>query len=1206
MGKGSKPTIGFWYHVAYHHGLTIGPIDAFLEFRGGDKTAWKGELTASGTIHVNAPMLWGGEKDQGGIVGDLDVMFGEPTQAPNPYLVQTFGNQTAAWRGFATVAFKGGRYGAMNPYPQKPSYKFRQIASHWDDPGCWYPEKAEISMPVDFTPPAPVEGYWQVEAGAKYTLRDQTADFGTVASAYIATADQIGQNAINARNAATGSSYVFSGSQYTTEMDGDPGIVAWDEAHGTDVGIAAVKATPVCPTGYDWSVAEGEDTTPGIDAPVVMCALRAPTLLAINPAHVLYYSRTNADMGREDPSVINDASLRAAADKLYAEGFGICPSWDPASESVEDFEKRICKLIGGSFTRSLEDGQWYLDLARGDYVLDDLPILTDDDILDFKEQPTVLDNAVNSVSVRYKDPEKKETIVTAPTRALGLVAAFGTIHQTTDYPSIPTGGLAARIALRDVLGSATPTRAFDLVTTRRTYAWRPNTYFRLQSVKRGIADMVCIVGEKDSGTLKSGAIKMKAAQDIYSLPSTSFVQVEPGVDTRPPQTPTPITAQRAIEAPYVEIAAMLTRADLAALPADVGYAMAVAANPAADLDYTMMVADASGDYVDAGRSEWCATATVVDAAGYVDAAFTLAGGAGLDRVEIGMGALWESEIVRVDAIDVAAGTITLGRGCADTVPQMHAAGTRLWFYPTGFAYDATEFTAGETVNVKLLANTGSQQQLLDAVTAMPVTFDQRQARPYPPAGLRINGEVYPSSTTGPDVVVAFVPRDRLMQADQLIDTTAAGIGPEAGTTFTLRGYLDNALVHTEAGAAGSPMTWTPGASGDARVEVDAVVGGLASWQPLAANFTFFDGSILEVTGTFAAGNVGVAYSSSLPITGGVEPYTLTGGTGIASGSLDSGFTLSITGSPGAYFLTLSNASPSTADTMTFVGSVDSDDGQTATTGEQNVTIGDSLYLDGLSVAPIAVLSLKRLVSTATVAIRVRRSSDNTEQDIGFTGDALDTTSLLAFAGAGSAYVTTIYDQAGAFDAVQATTTKQPRIVNAGTYDGALIFNGTSTAMSISSLTMGTQRAALYAKLQQPNDTQYHMLFELSSDGQATAGGFNWYGFTDNLSQVLSAGNTGGGRSTSFHLTSMTALTQATALFDRSLTGTAETVLRVAGTALSPTAGATGEQTGNFVDNTLHIGARAGTSLFSTMKFESVAVYTADTSSIRTDIESIIA
>jgi hypothetical protein len=100
-------------------------------------------------------------------------------------------------------------------------------------------------------------------------------------------------------------------------------------------------------------------------------------------------------------------------------------------------------------------------------VLDDLPILTDDDILDFKEQPSTFDSAINSVSVRYFDPERKETIVTAPVRALGLVATFGTIHQTYDFPEIPTAHLATRVALRELLATTTPTRGFDLVTTRK-------------------------------------------------------------------------------------------------------------------------------------------------------------------------------------------------------------------------------------------------------------------------------------------------------------------------------------------------------------------------------------------------------------------------------------------------------------------------------------------------------------------------------------------------------------------------------------------------------------------------------------------------------------------------------------------------------------------------------------------------------------------
>jgi len=77
-------------------------------------------------------------------------------------------------------------------------------------------------------------------------------------------------------------------------------------------------------------------------------------------------------------------------------------------------------------------------------------------------------------------------------------------------------------------------------------------------------------------------------------------------------------------------------------------------------------------------------------------------------------------------------------------------------------------------------------------------------------------------------------------------------------------------------------------------------------------------------------------------------------------------------------------------------------------------------------------SMRKISSTATNCIRVRRSSDNAEQDIGFVSDDLDTASLLSFVGANSAFVTTWYDQSGnGRDAINATAASQPRIVLGG-------------------------------------------------------------------------------------------------------------------------------------------------------------------------------
>jgi len=98
----------------------------------------------------------------------------------------------------------------------------------------------------------------------------------------------------------------------------------------------------------------------------------------------------------------------------------------------------------------------------------------------------------------------------------------------------------------------------------------------------------------------------------------------------------------------------------------------------------------------------------------------------------------------------------------------------------------------------------------------------------------------------------------------------------------------------------------------------------------------------------------------------------------------------------------------------------------------------------------AYYSLRKFTEAETLnAIRVRRSSDDTEQDIGFDANGdLDTTALLAFVGTGgtdNGYVTTFYDQSGnGNNATNATSTEQPLVVSGGsvvTLDGYPCLDG---------------------------------------------------------------------------------------------------------------------------------------------------------------------
>jgi hypothetical protein len=80
------------------------------------------------------------------------------------------------------------------------------------------------------------------------------------------------------------------------------------------------------------------------------------------------------------------------------------------------------------------------------------------------------------------------------------------------------------------------------------------------------------------------------------------------------------------------------------------------------------------------------------------------------------------------------------------------------------------------------------------------------------------------------------------------------------------------------------------------------------------------------------------------------------------------------------------------------------------------------------------LSLDKLDKNYTgSAIKVRRSSDNAEKNIGFVNNVLDASSLMTFAGSDTVTVTIWYDQSGSGNnATQTQGSRQPMIVDAGT------------------------------------------------------------------------------------------------------------------------------------------------------------------------------
>lgn len=800
MGKGAKATIGYWYHPAFMVCLHQGPMDALLQIRGGDYTAWDSGLTSSGSIQITADNLWGGEKAEGGINGALDIMFGDAFQTPNAAIDSLIAPDGSAHRGKVCVLFKGGRYGAMNPYPKPISFLTTRILKGWDDDDCWYPSKAQISLPI--------EGATLTDSSGNPLTFNLSPTFDSVSDP---TFNYVNPGSLNLGTfhnvvieilAGTSESSGFAQFDTVLIVNGEyfrvpdsasfpnvaaAGTVIWSGMVDGPLIIQVADKFPNPGGGFTFGFG-------AVGASGTIYIQSLTTANAMNPAHMLYDSLTANDMDNEPVANISDTSFRAAADRFYSEGFGLCTLYDPDAENIDQFRARISNAAGVSCTRSPIDGLWYLDVLRGGGDPSLLPILTDDDILDYEEDGVSLDDSVNQVAVQWFDPVMKQGRTTAPIQAIGSIESFQVINtQVNAYPEIPTEPLALRAAARDLATLSLPLARLTLTTNRKPYGWRSGTYFVLNAPKRGIASEVFLIGDINRGTLKSGAIQLKVVQDNYSLPSTTFVSPELGNSQtlQLSQPPMPVTLQLAFELPYAILAQNLTADQLTALDPSAGYLGVVGARPqSGTAGYDFDVSVGGGAYVSDGSGDWCPSASTAAAAGPFDGSVVVNGNADLQYIQIGTAAIWGSELVRIDAVDTGTNTVTMGRGCVDTIPVPQTLGSRLYFAGGFTTSDHVEYVSGEVVSAELLTRTPGA--VLDSFLATPVsvTMAGRQGLPYPPAMVEVNGTRWDQvgSLSG-TFTVTWAQRNRLSQGDQLVDQTAATITPETNTRYYLA-FLD--------------------------------------------------------------------------------------------------------------------------------------------------------------------------------------------------------------------------------------------------------------------------------------------------------------------------------------------------------------------------------------------------------------------------------
>lgn len=705
--------------------------DGLVEIRAGDRTAWAGLQQGSGTITINAPTLFGGDKKEGGIQGDLDVLFGEQTQGVNTYLLAKQGNPQSAHRGVTSVVFKGGLIGANNPYPKPWSFRLRRTVSGWFNNAQWYPEVAGVTL--------------------------------------------------------------------------------------------------------------------------------SSGVIGMNPAHIIYETLTNPDWGMGYPTAaLDDVAFRAAALALSNEGFGINMLWN-RQDTIESFLQKIVDYIAGVVVTSPITGLFQLKLIRGDYTVGSLPVFTAADVLEVVDkEDAAITNGVNEMWIKYFDPISKQTQSVA-LQALGAVQSQQVvISDRKDFTGIATADLAARVCQRELRATTVPLKRVQLKMKRTIYKLTPGDVFVLNFPAIGLSSVVFRLGDIDTGTLLDGSISITAVEDVFSMPADTYIAVQTTGWTPPNNNPVAAVNYLGYEADFRTVYKQLGGATANALPAAVGYCGAILARPdPLCQSYGVYTVVGGGAYVGHATAHFAPTGVLASSLSFFDTAMTLNTMIDTTEVVIGSACLIVDtvpEIVRIDAIDPVTGICTIARGCVDTVGSTHTAGARVYFLDGFLGSDGIEYTAGETVHNKDCPNAPFGQLELALAPIVDVTIAGRALLPYPPAFPKINGTRFDlaAGPTGP-FTLAWIERNRLTQADVMVDQTAATVTPETGTTYTVR-VIDTAgptLLATYSGLTATSQLINAGASAALSIELESVRGGLTSLEHWAIPVTFTSNSsgIIDESGT---------------------------------------------------------------------------------------------------------------------------------------------------------------------------------------------------------------------------------------------------------------------------------------------------------------------------------------------------------------------
>jgi hypothetical protein len=258
----------------------------------------------------------------------------------------------------------------------------------------------------------------------------------------------------------------------------------------------------------------------------------------MNPAHIIRECITDTIWGMGWPeALVDDTSFTAAADTLFAEGFGLSVEWNRQG-AIGDFLEEVLRAIGGNLIIDRSSGKWVLKLLRDDYDAETILSLGEADIAKVenatRKAPAEI---VNAVTVTYAATARGDK---------GSIQLFdeglyqaqdGTVSQSIDYPGVRNPATASRLALRDLRMLSSSLFSCTLECSRKAATLQIGDPFLLNWPDLYVVDMVCRVSSIDIGNAVDGTVKVECVEDVFSYPKHPVTTPNtPIVKDQPPST----------------------------------------------------------------------------------------------------------------------------------------------------------------------------------------------------------------------------------------------------------------------------------------------------------------------------------------------------------------------------------------------------------------------------------------------------------------------------------------------------------------------------------------------------------------------------------------------------------------------------------------------------------------------------------------------